>query len=268
VTDQFLDGFRRCGRARREQKVCRSTWAAVLPLRSLKVPVMACACKLRSLKVLVVEDDEQLAELLGRVFHEEGYATVVCSTLANAEARLSSESFDVAVLDWMLPDGDGLDLCGRLRSRTPPLPTVMLTARGEVHDRVAGLRGGADDYLAKPFEVEELLARIDAVHRRVNRPWITTVGELEIDRRGQSVMVARKRVHLTAREFRLLVCLADHANECVSRPTLLAEVWNTSFDPGSGVIDVHVSRLRDKLGDHSWVVETVRGHGLRLRACR
>jgi DNA-binding response OmpR family regulator len=144
----------------------------------------------------------------------------------------------------------------------------MLTARGEVHDRVAGLRTGADDYVTKPFDVDELLARVDAVWRRVHQPWTTRAGPLELDRRAQIVRVRGKRLDLTSREYALLARLADSPNECVSRTALLADVWNVSFDPGSGVIDVHVSRLRDKLGELAWMVETVRGQGLRLRTAR
>jgi DNA-binding response OmpR family regulator len=215
--------------------------------------------------VLVVEDDAQLAELLGRVFREEGHGAVVCGTLAGAELELAKRSFDIVVLDWMLPDGDGLDLCARLTARQPPVPVLMLTARGELHDRVTGLRTGADDYLTKPFEVEELLARVDAVHRRANQSWVTRVGALEMDRRAQIVHASGKRLELTSREYALLARLADCPDECVSRTTLLLDVWNTAFDPASGVIDVHVSRLRDKLGELAWMVETVRGRGLRLR---
>lgn len=212
-----------------------------------------------------MEDDAQLAELLERVFQEDGHTTTVCGTLADAERALAEGHPDIVVLDWMLPDGDGLALCARLRAQQPPLPVLMLTARGEVADRVTGLRTGADDYVTKPFDVEELLARTFAVYRRVSQTWVTRFGDIEIDRRSQIVRAAGKRIELTAREYALLARLADAPDACVPRATLLADVWNTSFDPGSGVIDVHVSRLRDKLDGLSWMVETVRGQGLRLR---
>jgi DNA-binding response OmpR family regulator len=217
--------------------------------------------------LLVVEDDVQLAELLERVFREDGHRVLLCGTLRSAEAALA-EPFDVAVLDWMLPDGDGLELCARLSTRNPPLPVLMLTARGELSDRVVGLRTGADDYLTKPFELEELLARVEALNRRARRAWVTDLGALEIDRRAQVVRIAGRRLDLTGREYTLLARLADAPDECVSRATLLSDVWNTSFDSGSGVIDVHVSRLRDKLGKLAWMVETIRGQGLRLRTTR
>ncbi len=220
------------------------------------------------MRILLVEDDVQLAELLERVFCEEGHASWVCGTLAAAENAFAAENFDIVVLDWMLPDGDGIELCNRLRTRLPPLPVLMLTARGELHDRVSGLQSGADDYVTKPFEIEELLARLEAVHRRVHRPWFTQAGFVEIDHRAQTIRVEGRRLELTSKEYALLARIAEVPNECVSRAALLSDVWNLAFDPGSGVIDVHVSRLRNKLGDHAWMIETVRGHGLRLRTSR
>lgn len=220
------------------------------------------------MQVLVVEDDAQLAELLLRVFREEGHEATVCGTIREADAVLANTTFDIGVVDWMLPDGEGLDLCSRLHARRPAIPTLILTARGEVHDRVAGLRSGADDYLTKPFDVEELLARVDVIHRRATQHWVTRVGALEIDRREHVARKNGKPLDLTSREFAVLARLADPPDECVSRQALLADVWRLSFDPGSGVIDVHMSRLREKLGDVAWMIETVRGQGFRLRTTR
>lgn len=214
----------------------------------------------------MVEDDAQLADLLEGVFREEGHAPVVCGTMSAATDELARRAFDVVVLDRMLPDGDGLALCARLRERVPPVPVLLLTALGDVPDRVEGLRTGADDYVVKPFDVEELLARVDAVCRRVREPWITKIGALELDHRERIVRAEGRRLDLTARELALLVRLAASPGECVSRATLLADVWNTAFDPGTNVIDFHVSKLRDKLGALAWMIETVRGRGLRLRA--
>lgn len=220
------------------------------------------------MEVLLVEDDAQLVVLLERVLREEGHTLTVCRTLREAEAAVSNGTFDMVVLDWMLPDGDSLDLCARVRSQKLPTSVLMLTARAELQDRVAGLRTGADDYMTKPFEIEELLARIDTIHRRVHGRWVTQVGQLEIDRRTQVVRSGGKRLELTGREYDLIALLSETPNECVSRQTLLADVWNMTFDPGSGVIDVHMSRLRDKLGELAWMVETVRGQGFRLRTDR
>jgi two-component system, OmpR family, response regulator len=215
--------------------------------------------------VLVVEDDVQVAELLESVLRDEGHAFVVCGTMQEAREALVKGPFDLVLLDRMLPDGDGLELCAMLKDRVPPLPVLLLTAVGETTDRVEGLRAGADDYVVKPFDVEELLARMDAVCRRVQKPWVTKLGDLEIDLRGRVVRAAGRRLDLTARELALLARLAEKPGECVPRATLLADVWNLEFDPGSGVIDFHVSRLREKLGSLAWMVETIRGKGLRLR---
>jgi DNA-binding response OmpR family regulator len=219
-------------------------------------------------KVLVVEDDVQLADLLERVFREEGHEVLLAGSIKDGERALASNPFEMVVLDRMLPDGDGLELCAKIHARQPPIAVVLLTARGELQDRLSGLRMGADDYLTKPFEVEELLARADAVFRRLNQAWISCIGALEIDRRLQTVHADGRRLNLTAREYALLVRLAECPEVCVSRSELLADVWNTSLDQGSGVLDVHLSRLRDKLGELAWMVETVRGQGLRLKMAR
>lgn len=217
------------------------------------------------MNVLVVEDDVQLSELLERLLREEGHTPTLCATLQAARSALAASTFDVVVLDRMLPDGDGLELCAALRRKRTAPPMLMLTARGEVHDRVAGLRMGADDYLTKPFDVEELIARLDAVHRRAASAWVTCVGGLILDHRSQEARAGDKRLGLTAREYALLARLAEQPDEPVSRAALLADVWQLEFDPGSGVVDVQVSRLRDKLGGLAWMIETLRGVGLRLK---
>ncbi|MCU0687253.1 MAG: response regulator transcription factor [Polyangiaceae bacterium] len=220
------------------------------------------------MKVLVVEDDPQLAELLGRVLTEEGHAADFCRTLGEARAGTAAQSYDALILDWMLPDGEGLTLCEELRKAQVFTPVLMLTARGEVQDRVLGLRTGADDYLTKPFDIDELLARLFALTRRAARPAVWSHGDFEIDRLAREARVHGKGVGLTPREFVLLARLADDVGRAVPRATLFASVWNLHFDPGSGVLEVHVSRLRDKLGEYAWMVETVRGVGYRLRTER
>jgi DNA-binding response OmpR family regulator len=219
-------------------------------------------------KVLIVEDDPQLAGLLGRMLGEEGYASDLCKTLAEAREKASSGAYDVVVLDWMLPDGEGLLLCEEMRRAGVFTPVLMLTARGEVHDRVLGLRTGADDYVVKPFDIDELLARIFALTRRAARAAVFRHGELEIDRLAREARVQGARLDLTQREFSLLARLADDVGRAVPRAALFEGVWHLRFDPGSGVLEVHVSRLRDKLGDYAWMVETVRGVGYRLRTER
>jgi DNA-binding response OmpR family regulator len=217
------------------------------------------------MQVLVVEDDREVGALLEQVLSEGGHQSRLCATVATAEHALSATSFDVLILDWMLPDGDGLELCTRLRQRHNSTPVLFLTARGELQDRVRGLRHGADDYLVKPFEVDELLARVEALHRRAQRGSTLKIGPLELDRETQAVSVDGSRVGLTAREFAILNRLAQSKGQAVSREGLLRDVWQLTFDPGSGLIDVHISRLRDKLGSAAPMIETVRGRGYRLK---
>ncbi|MCU0657289.1 MAG: response regulator transcription factor [Polyangiaceae bacterium] len=219
-----------------------------------------------SLHLLLVEDDASLGEFLGRVFLEEGISFQLATSLADARRRLAQRTFDAIVLDWMLPDGDGLLLCEELSRQTTSPPVLMLTARGEVADRVRGLRSGADDYLTKPFSVEELLARLEALLRRVRGE--LRLGSLLISRMNQRVLLDGSPVELTSKELALLLRLAQTPDQTVERSTLYVDVWGLKFDPGSGVLDVHISRLRDKLGPEAWRVETLRAVGYRLRSTR
>jgi two-component system OmpR family response regulator len=217
-------------------------------------------------KVLVVEDDTKLSRFLVRVLVEEGFAADACGKGADAIAQASSNLYDLVILDWMLPDVDGLSVCRTLRQSGVTTPILMLTARGELRERVLGLETGADDYLVKPFEVEELVARIRSLVRRASGFAKLGVGALELDRVGREVVLAGRALDLTSREYALLLDLVHHAEKVVTRTELLSRVWGTSFDPGSNLVEVHVSRLRDKLGDHAWMIETVRGAGYRLTA--
>ncbi len=219
---------------------------------------------LTDVKVLVVEDDAKLSPFLVRVLVEEGFAADACATGADALAQATSGIYDLVILDWMLPDIDGLSVCRRLRQEGFRTPIIMLTARGEVRERVLGLETGADDFLVKPFEVDELLARIRALVRRASGFATLTVGKLSLDRLGREVLLDGKQLDLTSREYALLLDFVHHAEKVVTRSELLARVWGTTFDPGSNLVEVHVSRLRDKLGDHAWMIETVRGVGYKL----
>jgi DNA-binding response OmpR family regulator len=218
------------------------------------------------MRCLIVEDDTKLALFLSRALSEEGYTADICARGVDAIAQGHAGAYDFVILDWMLPGMDGLAVCRELRQQGATLPIIMLTARGEVGERVLGLRAGADDYLGKPFELEELLARIQAVLRRTTATGKLTFGDLEINRLGHRASLAGKPIDLTTREFGLLLHLAYNANRVVPRSELLAKVWGTTFDPGSNLIDVHVKRLRDKLGKHAWMIDTVRGAGYRLIA--
>lgn len=217
------------------------------------------------MKVLIVEDDEKVARFIARVLGEEGFVTDLCVSGIDAVRQASAVTYDVVLLDWMLPDLDGLAVCRELRRSGTVSPIIMLTARGEVRERVLGLEAGADDYVVKPFEIDELLARIQAVLRRTHGFGRMQLGALEIDRLQRRVTVAGRTLDLTAREYTVLLFLAHQADRVVARSELLSQVWSTQFDPGSNLVDVHISRLRDKLGEHAWMIDTVRGKGYRLR---
>jgi DNA-binding response OmpR family regulator len=168
----------------------------------------------------------------------------------------------------MLPGLDGLSVCRDIRKAGLTTPILMLTARGELRERVLGLDSGADDYLVKPFEIDELLARVRALVRRSAGLARFVLGDLEIDRIGRRTLLAGVPVDLTVKEFALLLHLAHRADRTVTRSELMAQVWDLKFDPGTNLLEVHVSRLRAKLGDHGWMIETVRGLGYRMRTER
>jgi DNA-binding response OmpR family regulator len=219
-------------------------------------------------KVLVVEDDSKVARFLIRVLTEEGYTVDTCSDGATALYQASQCGYQVIVLDWMLPELDGLEVCRALRRTGSPACILMLTARGEVRERVLGLEAGADDYLVKPFEVEELVARVRALWRRSNGFASLTFGPLEIDKTARRVVLDGQPVSLTPREFTLLLCLVHRMDRVVTRSELLSQVWKINFETGSNLVEVHISRIREKLGQHAWMIDTVRGSGYRLRARR
>ncbi|MDI3286822.1 response regulator transcription factor [Polyangium sp. 15x6] len=220
------------------------------------------------MKVLIVEDDARVAKFVARVLTEEGYVTDICGNGADATQQAQTGMYDLIVLDWMLPDLDGLSVCRTLRRAGFVTPILMLTARGELRERVLGLETGADDYLVKPFEIEELLARIRALVRRSSAFSRLHCGDLEMDRMNRRALLRGSALDLTGREYTLLLHLAHRVDRVVPKSELLAHVWEMKFDPGTNLVEVHVSRLRDKLGAHAWMIETVRGVGYRLRAER
>jgi DNA-binding response OmpR family regulator len=217
------------------------------------------------MKVLIVEDDNKVARFIARVLGEEGFIADLCVQGGDAVRQASAVAYDVILLDWMLPDLDGLAVCRELRRVGLATPIIMLTARGEVRERVLGLDAGADDYMVKPFEIDELLARVQAVLRRTHGFGRMQVGALEIDRLQRRVTLAGRALELTSREYMLLLALAHRCDQVVARTELLSQVWSTQFERGSNLVDVHISRLRDKLGAHAWMIDTVRGKGYRLR---
>lgn len=218
------------------------------------------------MKILVVEDDRKLARFLQRMLSEEGYTTDVCANGADALVQVRTGVYDLVVLDWMIPGMDGLQVCRELRRSGSNVPILMLTARGELGERVMALKTGVDDYLVKPFEIDEVLARVAALLRRSVGQHVLKVGSLEIDRVERAAKLAGKPLELSTREFNLLVYLAANANQVVTRSKLMTEVWATQLDSQSHLIDVGINRLRDKLADEAWMIETVRGRGYMLRS--
>jgi DNA-binding response OmpR family regulator len=219
-------------------------------------------------KVLVVEDGVKVSRFLARVLSEEGFTADICTRGDDAIRQAATGLYSLVLLDWMLPDIDGLTVCREIRRFGVWVPILMLTARGEVRERVLGLSSGADDYLVKPFEVDELVARVHALVRRAQGFAQLRCGALEIDRVAHVARVEGVTIDLTTREYAVLAHLARHNEQIVTRSDLLAQVWDTTFESGSNIVEVQISRLRDKLGAHAWMIETVRGFGYRMRARR
>jgi two-component system OmpR family response regulator len=216
-------------------------------------------------RVLVVEDEEKLSSLLRQGLRREGMAVDLAFTGTEAVVRATSTNYDLILLDLMLPEIDGFEVCRRLRANDVWSPTLMLTALDDVDSRVRGLDSGADDYLAKPFSFAELLARMRALVRRGSppRPTLLTVDDLRLDPAGRRVWLRADELSLTAREFAMLELFMRHPGEVVSRFELLEHVWDGSYENRSNVIEVYIGYLRDKLGRE--LIETVRGSGYRLR---
>ena len=222
------------------------------------------------MRLLVVEDTARMAELLRRGLTEEGNAVDVVATAEDAVWMGTENGYDAIVLDLMLPDFDGLEVCRRLRAAGQWAPVLMLTARDALADRVAGLDAGADDYLTKPFSFAELLARLRALRRRGGepRPAVLAVGDLTLDPAAHEVRRDGKEVVLTPKEFALLEELMRHPGEALSQTHLIEHVWDFAFEGDSNVVEVYIRYLREKVdrpfGRRS--IETVRGAGYRLRA--
>jgi two-component system, OmpR family, response regulator len=220
------------------------------------------------MRILLVEDHAKLAGLLRNGLREEGITADVVGTGADGMWRAIEDAYDVVVLDVMLPDLDGVEVCRRLRDADVRTPVLMLTAVGSVPDRVAGLEAGADDYLVKPFAFDELLARLRALARRgtVVPTEELNVGDLRLDPRSRRVFRAETEVVLTGQEFALLEALARRPGEVLSREQLVHLAWDLAYEARSNVVDVCVKGLRDRIdrpfGRRS--VETVRGLGYRL----
>jgi two-component system OmpR family response regulator len=223
------------------------------------------------MRILIVEDDRQAAGYLAKGLKEQGYVVDLAADGKEGLHLAMSESYDVLVVDRMLPGLDGLSLIQSLRVNGKRTPVLILSALGEVDDRVKGLQAGGDDYLTKPYAFSELVARIEALRRRGSETRVDSrlrVADLEMDLLARTVTRNGQRIDLQPREFRLLEYLMRHSNQVVTRTMLLEKVWDYHFDPQTNVIDVHISRLRQKI-DRSFstpLLQTVRGAGYCLRA--
>ena len=224
-----------------------------------------------AMRLLIVEDDRDAADYLRKAFREAGHVVDVAGDGEEGLALALDGGYDVLVVDRMLPRRDGLSLITQLRGHGDKTPTLILSALGQVDDRVTGLRAGGDDYLPKPYAFSELLARVEALARRGGPQAADTVyrvADLELDRLAHRVARGGQEIVLQPREFRLLEYLMRHAGQVVTRTMLLENVWDYHFDPQTNVIDVHVSRLRSKIekGFEKPLLHTVRGAGYMLRA--
>lgn len=214
-------------------------------------------------KVLVVDDEESILDFISMALEHEGYQVVTATTGTQALEAYQQERPQMVVLDWMLPDLDGLQVCQRLRQASN-VPVLMLTAKGEWEDRVKGLDAGADDYLAKPFKYQELLARLRAILRRTGTAMgsVLTFGDLSLNSSNRTLMKGDQPVELTHREFELLEYLMRNPRQLVTREQLLTHIWGWDYDGNANVVEVHLSSLRSKLQDQERkLIRTVRGAG-------
>ncbi len=216
-------------------------------------------------QILIAEDEERIAAFIAKGLHAEGFATSVVATGREAIDLARTGEYALLVLDLGLADMDGLDVLHQLRATGEAVPVIILTARSSVTDTVTGLESGADDYMAKPFRFEELLARVRLRLRtpqQVGEATTLTHGPLQLDLRTRRMKVADHEIDLSAREFALAETFLRHPGHVLSREQLLSQVWGYDFDPGSNVVDVYVRYLRKKLGAAHF--DTVRGVGYRL----
>ena len=222
------------------------------------------------MRILLVEDDQRLTGLMAPSLRSEGYAVDVAATAEDGQWMATEVPFDVIVLDVGLPDGDGIDLCGRLRANGVWAPILVLTARGDISDRVRGLDAGADDYLAKPFSFDELVARLRALLRRgrPERPSVLAIGSLRLDPATRQVSVDGRHLPITGRALAILELLVRREGQLVTREEIMEHVWDWAWEGTSNVIDVHVAAIRATLREvpGAPVIETVRGSGFLLRA--
>jgi two-component system phosphate regulon response regulator PhoB len=224
-----------------------------------------------SQKILIIEDEPDIRKTLEYNISREGYEVTCASSLSEGRQKLKSASFSLLLLDLMLPDGSGLDLCRELKQdkSLSSMPVIILTAKDDEVDKVVGFELGADDYVTKPFSVRELILRVKAVLKRGERKSDNMevqrqFGELKIDVDSHEVYVNDEQVNLTALEFKLLRQLVDRRGRVQSRDQLLSDVWGYSSDVTTRTVDTHIKRLREKLGDMGKYVQTIRGVGYKF----
>lgn len=223
------------------------------------------------MRIFLIEDDAEVSGYVAGGLRESGHIVDTCDDGRDALIQATTEPYDLLIVDRMLPHVDGLTLVKTLRGTGNSTPVLFLTALGDVDRRVEGLEAGGDDYLTKPFAFSELLARVEALHRRRAQTGTTTelqVGDLHLDLLGREAKRAGVPIELQPREYKLLEYLMRHAGQVVTRTMLLEKVWDYHFDPQTNVIDVHVSRLRQKIDKdfETPLIHTVRGAGYVLRA--
>ena len=223
------------------------------------------------MKILLIEDDRTLGDYVAKGLREAGHVVDICTDGRDGLYAVAAQAHEIVLLDRMLPGVDGMTILQTMRAAGNGVPVMILTALGEVDDRVDGLRKGGDDYLVKPFSLQELLARVDALGRRqgslVEKERMSA-GAIEMDLLRRDVRISGKPLRLTNREFAILEVLLRNAGKVVTRGMLLESVWDYRFDPQTNIVDQHVSRLRQKIDPEAEAspIETIRGVGYRLRA--
>ncbi|MGL5805516.1 MAG: response regulator transcription factor [Xenococcaceae cyanobacterium] len=220
-------------------------------------------------RILIVEDEPRIAAFVDKGLRARGFTTTIALNASEAIAIALNGNFELAILDVGLPDKNGFEVLEELRGQGVSFPIIMLTARDDVKDKVAGLKGGADDYVTKPFSFEELLARIEVRLRSSNgnastkEESVLRVGDLTLDLRTRKAKIGDREIELPSREFIMAEVFLRHPGQVMTRQQLLDLVWGYDYDPGSNIVDVYVGYLRKKLGGE--LIETVRGTGYRLR---
>ncbi len=220
------------------------------------------------MRILVVEDDAKIASFVVNGFKQSGFAVDRCADGEEGEIMASGANYDAAIIDVMLPKLDGLSLVQRLRKQGVRTPVIILSAKATVDDRVKGLQAGGDDYLTKPFAFSELLARVQALIRRstnTTEPTRLVAGDLTLDLLNREVTRAGEKIDLQSREFALLEYLMRHVGRVVTKTMIMEHIWDYSFDPQTNVVDVLVSRLRNKIDKDKKLVQTIRGVGYVLK---